>query len=193
MILIIEGPEKSGKTTLVAALIKKFPGVMIKITDRPKDFSREEKLKIKFHYLRVMQFAKDSPENTFILDRFYPSEMVYSIKRGYDAMKDSFFRDLETHIMKEKHLLVFCNPGKEIISKRLKETPDDYLTKKENIEMLQRYQNFLKKTRLFSLEVNTSNPTEITVEKIIKKLKEYPEWKLKLPSSPRAQLTLFPE
>lgn len=173
MIFIIEGPDKSGKSTLETAISKKFPGIMLKITDRPIDSSEKEREKIKNYYSQVMKFIETYDHRNIILDRFYPSELCYSIKRGYEAMEDKFFKELEDKIRQHDHLLIFCNPGKEIISKRITEEPDEYVSQKENETILERYAVFFKQTSLNKIVVDTSKSTEETIKEIENKINEH--------------------
>src|SRR3990167_3323467 len=94
-VIIVEGIDKSGKSTFVELLSKKYPGVLLKITDRPSDGTEAERDKIKKYYSSVLDFIRDNPDKLFLLDRFFWSERVYSIKRGYDAIDDRVLLEME--------------------------------------------------------------------------------------------------
>lgn len=174
MLIIVEGCDKSGKTTLSNALIKKFPGLVIKITDRPKDASPQQRNKIKGHYREVLSLVSQSKKFEFIfLDRFYPSEMVYSVKRGYEAMEDKDLQDIEKVVKSMDHLLVFCNPGKDAIIERIRKEADDYVTEEEDLLMLGRYQHFFERTSLNKIEVDTSKPLDQLIKIIDDKIYEH--------------------
>ena len=73
--------------------------------------------------------------------------------------------------MKKKNaLFVLCDPGKKVLEKRMKEDPDEYVTHKENLEMLERYKRFFDSTTLRKIKVDTSKPTEKTLKLIEKKI-----------------------
>jgi len=170
MIFIIEGVDKSGKSTLAERVAKEFPGIMLKITDKPENDSEEERDKIKRHYLRIIDFLNNNVGINVILDRFYPSEICYSIKRGYEAGLDGFYSRLETELKKFDYLILFCHPGKKTIEDRITKEPDGYVSKKENLDILRRYENFFgEPKRLNVLKVDTSKNIEI----IIKEIHEY--------------------
>lgn len=174
MVIIIEGPDKSGKTTLTDALIKKFPGVLVKITDRPRDASSQQKNKIKKHYRSILNMIAHSIGFRFIiLDRFFPSEMVYSIKRGYDAMNDPELIQMENMLKGGEHLLVFCNPGEETITERIRKEKDDYVTEEENILMLGRYKKYYERSPLNKIEVDTNRSVDSMLKLIHDKIYEH--------------------
>ena len=167
-VIIVEGPDAAGKTALINRIIKKFPGILIKITDRPIDAREEEREKIKSRYRSVIKMIKDNPEVTFILDRFFPSEIVYCKKRGYDVSHDLEFKEYETFIWSKPHLVIFCNPGKEIIRSRIRTRGDDYVTEKENDEMLDRYIKYFSRCPLVVETADTG--TEESADKFIETL-----------------------
>ena len=175
MVIIIEGCDNSGKTTIVNSLIKKFPGVMIKLTDRPVDDSLEEQNKIIRHYIGIIRMIEAYPNfEHVVLDRFFPSEKVYSIKRGYEAMNCPSLKAVEDFIINcTNHLLILCDPGNKTISDRMKKEPDDYVSEKENLEMLERYRTFFDKTKLNKIKVDTSKPIEKSLKIIEDKINEH--------------------
>jgi thymidylate kinase len=188
MILIIEGPDKAGKTTLSNALIKKYPGLLLKITDRPLDASRQQREKILEHYGQILNILPgnenedlwDETEGissfkNIILDRFFPSELVYSIKRGYDAMAEDDkynrqFRNMEAILGNTEHLFIYCNPGLQAINERMKENPDDYVEYHETAMLMGRYDRYFKNTPLNWIRVDTSRPVESCLQVIHNKI-----------------------
>lgn len=173
IIIMIEGCDKSGKSTLINVMVKKFPGLLLKNLDRPKDASEGQKNKIKRHYWGMLKHIENDETFEFIfLDRFYLSEMIYSVKRGYDAMEDPEFGNIEKKFKKFKHLFVFCNPGRETIIKRLKVEPDEHVNEEENLLMLGRYKKFYENTTLNKMEVDTNRPIEYLIKVVGDKIKE---------------------
>jgi len=166
-IFIIEGFDTSGKSTVVDALSKEFPSLVMKNTYRPLNSDTEGREKIKKIYIQMIaQIWGTESHRYFILDRFYPSEMVYSIKRGYEAMNDPYFESLESWLKVEgEAYLIYCNPGKETIKERLKEHTDSFI-KPEDISLLERYDAFYEKCTLNKLKVDTTKPTKEIIEQI---------------------------
>lgn len=171
MLVIVEGPDCSGKSYLIERMIKKFPGYLVKITDRPKDSSIQQRNKIIEHYHRVLDFAERNWNDIIILDRFYPSELVYSVKRGYDANDDRRFDVIKRRVEDLEHLFVFCDPGEAIILERMKQDPDDYVTEDENMLMLGRYRKFFDETQMNKVELDTTLSIEKMLEILHKEIK----------------------
>ncbi len=168
-VILVEGIDLAGKTHLWNALMKAFPGIGIKLTDRPLDNSDKERKKIKEYYRAVLGFININYQNkTFIMDRFFPSEMVYSAKRGYEAMRDPDLLDCERVLHHRKHLVLYCDPGIDTIIERLKVRGDDYVNEGDLRGLYDRYERFFKQTSLNYLRLDTKLP----VEKLIEQIKE---------------------
>ena len=93
MNIIIEGIDKAGKSTIAAdireALYPANP-VTFKLTQKPQQgnfFSQEAVITLYKEMFGQTRHAQNA-DHLFIFDRSYPSEMVYSIKRGYDALSN---------------------------------------------------------------------------------------------------------
>lgn len=173
-VIVIEGIDLSGKSTLWNQLVKEFPGIGLKITDRPRDGSDKEKKKIKMYYESVMSFINLNYQNkTFILDRFFPSEMVYSlVKRGYEAMFDGALQGFERSLQKRNHLLIYCDPGIDTIIERLKARGDDYVNEEDLRRLHTRYEEFLKRTTLNYIRADSKLPVETLIQQIKEKINE---------------------
>lgn len=167
-VIIIEGCDLSGKSTLFDAIIKKFPGIGIKITDRPINGSPTERRKIKDYYRSILSYMNlNYQSKTLILDRFFPSEMVYSLpKRGYEAMDDDDFPDLEKVIKHRKHIILYCDPGLPTIFERLLVRGDDYVDAPALKELYIRYNTFFGKTSLNYIRLDTKKPVSELLEEI---------------------------
>lgn len=168
MVLIIEGCDLSGKSTLTEALSKKFPGIVMKITARPRLKDKGQIANLKRYYYSVLDYINRFYQSkTVILDRFFPSEVVYSlVKRGYDGFSDEEYRDMEKVILHRKHLLIYCDPGEETILERLKVRGDDYMVEEDIHSLLGRYDSFLSKTKLTYIRLDTRKPVEELLEEV---------------------------
>lgn len=173
MIFIIEGIDKAGKSTLINELAREYPGIVMKIVDRPRNSAYQEREKIKNYYTVVMNTLVLNKGKNFILDRYYPSEICYSPKRGYEAKEDPFFLILEKDLKRKfgnDILFVFCNPGQDEIGKRFGKEPDDHVSLDEALEILERYEEFFDKTILNKIMVDSRKDPKVIVEQIKKHL-----------------------
>ena len=81
--LIIEGADKSGKSTVCALLSKKLRVPIIRMVDAPKFFKKRNIEEASEIFNKTIAQFKDF---SWLVDRGYPSSLVYSkhFKRRYD-------------------------------------------------------------------------------------------------------------
>ena len=172
-LIIVDGVDKAGKSTLMSAVSKKIPGIVIKITDRPKDASPQQREKIKDYYRTVYNFIENNPGKVFLLDRYIWSEMAYSFKRGYEATDDPELKQMETELMKLNHLVIFCNPSIDKILERIKRSADDYITEDDVAILKGRYEKIFQESPLNKLELDTAKPIPQLLKLIYDKINEH--------------------
>ncbi len=170
IIIIVEGCDLAGKSTIVNALSKKMPGIVMKITARPNSKDKHEIHKLKTYYYSVLDYINRFYQSkVVILDRFFPSEMVYSkVKRGYEAFADLEYKEMEKVLGHRNHILIYCDPGKETILNRLRSRGDDYINETDIEHLLKRYEFFMKRTSLKVLRLDTNKTVETLLEEINK-------------------------
>lgn len=120
MIIIIEGPDGSGKTTLANQLSRQT-GYKIIHRTRPK--TEEEKAIMMDEYLGIIR----SREN-IIFDRSWYSEMVYGpVMRDASVISYSQMYDLERRLMKVGAMIIYCTDAKPVLWARCQERGEDYI------------------------------------------------------------------
>lgn len=175
--VIIEGVDCAGKSTLIDPLRKVIRGIFWKITDIPKIGNDADKSKIKRYYWKMIETMNHFETTNWIIDRFFPSELVYSkVKRGYEASDDPEFEEVEIAIRNRKHLVVYCDPGLDTIIERLGNRGDDYVVTEELKELYERYDAMYEKLTLNKMRVDTKLPPEEVVKLIGDKLNELYEY-----------------
>jgi thymidylate kinase len=162
-ILIIEGIDCSGKDYFISKLSKELcNSITIKNNFKPRNYEEREIIKNK--YKAIIAIAKKLASFDFIiLNRFYPSELVYSaVKRSYDANKDIWYKFFENSIKRMtwesniKVILVYVYESPEEIKKRMKERGEDYIIDKDVDNIIKAYDNFYKKTKLTKIKIKSS-------------------------------------
>lgn len=129
MIIIIEGPDGSGKTTL-AEKISRMTGWPIEHRSKPN--TPEEKARMMGEYLRVVRLGKN-----IIFDRCWYSEMVYG-----KTMRDRSYIDypqmyeLEKRALQHGALLIYCTGPKAALWKRATQRGEDYITSREKFDAI---------------------------------------------------------
>lgn len=120
MIIIIEGPDGSGKTTLAKQLSRQTGYKVIHRT-RPK--SEEEKAVMMDEYLRVIR-SRDN----MIFDRSWYSEMVYGpVMRDASVISYQQMYDLERQLAEVGALIIYCTDTKSVMWTRCQERGEDYI------------------------------------------------------------------
>jgi len=164
MLIIFEGSDLSGKSTIAEAVAKKLPeSYLTKMCHRPKNNSESEVAKVYKRYWNIVEWYKliytlSQGKDTMILDRFYPSEAVYSYKRDYDAMDDKRIIELDTYIDTQFNaLIVYCEPPNDILEQRLKDRGDDFVDVNDLGKIRSRYHNFLEFTCCQVITYNTED------------------------------------
>lgn len=178
IVIIVEGVDKAGKTTLMEKMTKAIPGIVIKLTQRPKTADYRERALTKTYWLSVLEYMNLNRNKIIHLDRFYISELCYSkIKRGYEAWEDPDYQHYERVIGSHNHLVLYCDPGEEVIMERLKREGDEHVVEDDMKALIKRYDEYFSKTDLSWIKVNTSKTVEENIEIIIQVLEKEYEYK----------------
>lgn len=162
MLIHIEGADLCWKTTLIDKIELLFKNVVIFKTPKnllPRRDSLKEREGIRNYYIKTLEgiikdFEKD-PNQIYILDRFFFSELVYwKVMRGYDSedMKPELSKTLE--LVKEIqgkrwYKLLYLQDDTESIRQRFQRDWDDYVKDKK-------YFHNLKWTYLNKIKQNLS-------------------------------------
>ena len=123
MIIIIEGPDGAGKTTL-ANKIQQQTGYMLLHRSQPK--TEEEKAKMMDEYLQVIKSGKHCS-----LDRCWYSEMVYGpVMRDASVISYPQMYALEQQLAKHGGLVIHCTGPMQDLWKRCMSRGEDYIVDK---------------------------------------------------------------
>jgi thymidylate kinase len=149
-VIIVEGMDLAGKSTLVELIGKRYRGFIIKDTTRPKDGSREEIRKKMNMYSSVFGFINQNENQIVILDRYYPSELVYSAKRGYESFDNPDIWEFEKYfkLLDKPVYMIICQPPIETIIDRYAERGDDHIVLEDIAMLHDRYTRFINETKL---------------------------------------------
>lgn len=144
MLIHIEWVDLCWKTTLIDKIELLFKNVVVFKTPKnllPRKDSLKEREKIRDYYIKTLEwiiqdFEKD-PNQIYILDRFFFSELVYwKVMRGYDSedMKPELNKvlDLVKLIQSKRwYKLLYLQDDTEDIWKRFQRDWDDYIKDKK--------------------------------------------------------------
>lgn len=166
MRIIIDGCDKSGKSTLIEALKNQVPSLIgLKLLTKPKDSSEMSKQYVKMMYAKMADMSRDQGAH-YLFDRWYPSEMVYSFKRGYNAIQDGWFYKFEQELSKTPNLYILVEAPKKVIAERFKADGENF-AKVEEIDRIQkRYRKQYDKCQLNKMIIDTTGNLDGAVEQI---------------------------
>jgi thymidylate kinase len=129
MIIILEGPDGSGKTTL-AQQISRQTGYLLLHRSQPK--SEEDKKRMMDEYIQVIKANKNC-----IMDRSWYSEMVYGpVMRDDSVITYPQMYELERMLSKNGALLIYCTAPESVLWKRCLRRGEDYITKHEDFSQI---------------------------------------------------------
>lgn len=145
MIIILEGVDKVGKTTLAAGLSDFYRAKIIK-TSQPKTNDAASE------YIEKVE-SLDKNEN-YVFDRFHLGEMVYGKIYRNKVLEKEKFEEIERKLNELNSVLIYCWQDHDIVAQnfiREKET----FTNIEDIEKLDyEFRLMLYETKLFTLYWN---------------------------------------
>lgn len=167
MRIIIDGCDKSGKSTLIEALKNKLPALIgLKLLSKPQDGSEAQKQYVKMMYARMAEMTRDQ-QSHYLFDRWYPSEMVYSFKRGYNAIQDGWFYKFEQELRKTPHLYILVEAPKSVVIERFKKDNEDFAKPEEVDRIQKRYRKQYDKCQLNKIIIDPTDRLEEAVEEIL--------------------------
>lgn len=157
-ILIVEGPDLSGKTYTVEKIAKHFnSGFILKNSFKPKKENDIQDIYSK--YIKLLNLAKHyiniNGDSLIILDRFYPSQAVYSYLRGLDELNSQNILFLDDLCLSEGIKMIYVDTSLKRLQERYDKRGDEHIDKEKLIKIKERYDEFMKNTNLPLLRLNT--------------------------------------
>lgn len=181
MIIMVDGIDKSGKTTFIKTMVneflskkRRFNGILVwKNNFKPSSNSEKERNEVRNIYLKASKlFCSNAFKNILVVtDRNFMSEMVYSIKRGYDAMNDPELLKVEKFYEKNNAIYVWVNTGKKFFERKMSDQGDDYIKKLDYGVINKRYKLFFDTTNLKKVQVRSLN-FKVHSKKLVKMAEE---------------------
>jgi thymidylate kinase len=134
--VVIEGPDGSGKTTLCNRLLAE--GFVSKVLPSPRIPANKNAERMKYETDRYLKLYGDN--NTVAVDRYLFSEVVYGkILRGKSVFSQAEYMNKLIQLMMAGSIVIFCMPNKLIFKE--KENPQ-VIEKQEEIKA--GYQNAIR-------------------------------------------------
>ncbi len=166
MFIIIEGIDCAGKSWASEYLCKKISNSFyIKHCNTPKTGNASEISLLKTSYETILNFYRSYVQPNhghLVVDRYYPSELVYSsVMRQYDAFLDEYYNDLEKIVMKLEYRLLYIHAPMEEVIKRIELRGDSYVEIEHLSRLKHRYNKFLERTKLKNIRTILSGSEDL--------------------------------
>lgn len=130
MIIIIEGPDLAGKSTLAKEINIKGDFEVVHFDSPSENFDFHES------YLKVLD------KENVILDRYFFSEIVYSKVFGRQCrLSSETIKEIKEKLKNKPHQLIFVNPGVDTLKRRYKMRGDDIISESQIEKIVQEYEN----------------------------------------------------
>lgn len=166
MRIIIDGCDKSGKSTLIEALKNEIPSLIgLKLLTKPKDASDKSKQYIQQMYIHMADMTRNQQAH-YLFDRFYPSQMVYSFKRGHDDLENGWFWGFEKELAKTPSLYILLDVDEKLLAKRFVSEGEDYALPEDIKTIKDRYLTHYDRCQLNKMKVDPTDRLAETVAEI---------------------------
>jgi adenylate kinase family enzyme len=181
ILIVVEGPDGSGKTTLAEKLLKTFPQFEYQ---KPVPSKGPEGQTSQYMITWMNgRFKMVKSGTNYIMDRInLVSEEIYGpICRGYSMLCDDMrMVDALSNFFGTKPIIIYCRPDEETIFENLnKDQSFQMVGVRENItEIIQAYDRFFGVWESVGVDIQRYNyKLDLGAESIIEKIKEIIEQK----------------
>lgn len=162
MMIIVIGPDKSGKSTLVDLLAKHYGwetyhGLYIK---EPLVMTQ-----------RVMNGISLFSTVNIICDRFqYPEDLIYApVIEGKVSVFEAHRKAMDTLLVDTNAFIIYCDTPSIIIDRRYRSLGgDDYVPVEKIEEIQQRYKKYLRYTRVRHASIDCSQTPQACFKRAIR-------------------------
>ena len=153
MIIIIDGPDLSGKTTAINIISKYFnDGFVLKNSFKPKNIQSSDA--IYNQYWTIFSMCKEL-DMLVILDRSFPSQAVYSYLRGKGEMQHYEILSLDMWCVKHDVKYIYLDTPVEELERRYDIRGDEHIKKEQLSTIKDRYDAFFEQTKMKKMRLNT--------------------------------------
>lgn len=168
MRIILDGVDKSGKSTLIEALKNEIPSLIgLKLLTKPKDSSEKSQAYIKQMYMHMADMTRNQSAH-YLFDRFYPSQMVYSYKRDHDDLENGWYWAFEKELAKTPNLYILLDVDPDLLAKRFTSEGEDYALPEDIKILKERYNKHFELCQLNKVKLDPTDRLEETVAEIKK-------------------------
>lgn len=156
-IIIVEGSDLAGKTYFIERFAKHMnSGITIKNNFKPNN--KDSTSSIYKQYDTIMNLARAFSkclDKLVILDRFFPSQAVYSFYRGVCELEDTRGKILENVALGLGVKIIYLNTPLPVLLERYDKRGDEHIQKEDLKTIHARYETYMHNSKLPVLRLNT--------------------------------------
>lgn len=142
-VIIIEGCNKSGKTTIVNYLKNNFPEKDFQIIKCSQPEIIDGINQAYYQYIKILEEIKSNSDKNYILDRFHFGSYVYGpIYRKMPDFGKRLFEKIEDEILKLNYMFILAIADKEFMAKKFIEENEEFA----KVELIDKEIALFKKT-----------------------------------------------
>lgn len=172
LVIILEGTNKSGKTTLVNKIKEQFPGRNFQIIKCSQPEIVGGINSAYTDYYKILDEIESNPDKNYILDRFHFGSYVYGpIYRGMPDFGNNLFHKIEDRIWKLNYLFILAIADKSFLEQKFVEEKEEYA----KVELIQKEIDLFKKTaKMSNLKIINHNiPNNDATNQLMEIIKRY--------------------
>lgn len=171
-VIIIEGVNKSGKTSLVNKIKENFPNKDFQIVKCSQPEIIDGVNQAYYQYIKILEDIKNNPDKNYIIDRFHFGSYVYGpIYRKMPDFGRKLFEKIEDEIVKLNYIFILAIADKDFVEKKFVEENEEFA----KVELIQKEIDLFKKTaKMSKLKIKEHNiPKNDITNKILDLIKLY--------------------
>lgn len=178
MIILFEGIDKAGKSTLIRNFVDLSQMPVFKNPIKPPADIYSQGF-VNGTYFGAYESARKSGRD-MIFDRSHITEMVYSeVKRGYKPQLDFWLNWEEFN--KHYVVVVFVDAKLELLKQRFKDDKEEYLVEADIEEIGKKYEEYFKASKLSLVYIDGSVDRQRMLTQLVIQLQNLGFWSNKRP------------
>jgi len=161
MVIILSGPDKTGKSSIAKGIRDHFDAVYLKCSKMPRD-------RTEFLVERYLNMFKDNPEHMFVCDRFnFVDDQIY--EPVMEERPTVFSEEGKCYYKRELNkiptLVILTDARIEVIQQRYKDMGGDWYVPFDKIQAIRK--GYQQVSKSLGLPVRWIDSSDVTIEENI--------------------------
>lgn len=154
LVIIVCGPNKCGKSTLVNHIIEET-GAKFEVIKCSQPEIKDGINQAYYQYVKILEEIENNPDKNYIIDRFHFGSYVYGpIYRGMPDFGKTLFKKIEDRIMKLKYVFILAIANRKFIQEKFVSEKEEFA----KVELIDKEIDLFKKTaKMSNLKIEHHN------------------------------------